>query len=217
MALSVSSRQSTTDSEEYELRIDHINVYHLYNKVHDVSLLLTQFPHIHLLGLSETRLGSSLGDELLAIPSYTIIRRDATHRSQTGMDLDVHQSIAHTTKRRADLETERVEYMWVEVKLSASSAILVGYVYRNPAVTYAWYDDFVEMMDKVNERNSNIIPIGDFNIDFLKSHPAWESTTSLFGLHQFIRCATRITQKTSTLLVHIYTKNEHVVSNAYVF
>ena len=60
MALSVSSRQSTTNSEEYGLRIDNINVYHLYKKVHDVSLLLTQFPHIHLLGLSETRLGSSL-------------------------------------------------------------------------------------------------------------------------------------------------------------
>ena len=77
MALSVSSRQSTTDSEEYGLRIGYINVYHLYNKVQDVCLLLTQSPHIHLFGLSETRLDSSLGDELLAIPSYVIIRRDS--------------------------------------------------------------------------------------------------------------------------------------------
>ena len=94
--------------------------------------------------------------------------------------------------------------MWVEVKLSASSAILVGYVYRNPAVTYAWYDDSVEMMDKVNERNSNIILVEDFNIDLLKSRPAWESTTSLFRLHQLIRCARRITQTITTLLDHIY-------------
>ena len=78
----------------------------------------------------------SLGDESLSIPNYAIIRRDAAHRSQTGMGLYVHQTIAHTTKRRADLDTERVEYMWVEVKLSASSASLVGYVYKNPAVTY---------------------------------------------------------------------------------
>ena len=216
MALYVSSRQSTTDSEEYGLRIGHINIYHLYNKVHDVCLLLTQPPHIHLLGLSETGLDPSLGDESLAIPTYTIIRRDAAHRGQTGMGLYVHQSIAHTTKRPADLETERVKCMWVEVKLSAPSAILVGYVYRNPAVTYARNDDYVEMMDKVNERNSNIILLGDFNIDLLKPHPTWESTTSLFGLHQLIRCATRITQTTSTLLDHIYTNNEHMVSNAHV-
>ena len=108
------------------------------------------------------------------------------------MGLSVHQSIAHTTKRPADLETEGVECMWVEVKLSASSAILVGYVSRNPAVTYAWCGNFVEMMDKVNERSSKIILLGDFNIDVLKSHPAWESTTSLFGLQQLMRCATRI-------------------------
>ena len=80
---------------------------------------------------------SSLGDESLPIPNYTIIRRDAAHRSQIGIGLYVQQSIAYSTKRRADLEIERVECMWVEVKLSASSAILVGYVYRNPAVTYA--------------------------------------------------------------------------------
>ena len=39
----------------------------------------------------------------------------------------------------------------------------------------------------------------------------------MFGLHQLIRCATRRTQTTSTLLDHIYTNNEHMVSNAHVF
>ena len=60
----------------------------------------------------------------------------------------VHKSIAHSIKRRADLEYERVECMWVAVKHSSSKATLVGYVYRNPAATYAWLDDFVDMMDK---------------------------------------------------------------------
>ena len=66
------------------MRIGHIRVYHFYNKVQDVCLLLTQSPHIHLLGLGKTRLDSSLGDELLSI------RRDAAHRGQTGMGLYVH-------------------------------------------------------------------------------------------------------------------------------
>ena len=74
--------------------------------------------------------------------------------------------------------------MWVEIKHSSSSATLVRYVYRNPAVTYAWFDDFVEMMAKISEGNSNIVLLGDFSIDLLKSQPAWESTTCLFGLHQ---------------------------------
>ena len=44
----------------------------------------------------------------------------------------------------------------------------------------------VETMDKVNESNSNIVVLGDFNTDLLKSHPVWEST-SLFGRHQLTR------------------------------
>ncbi|WP_419623937.1 endonuclease/exonuclease/phosphatase family protein, partial [Thiolapillus sp.] len=189
----------------------HVNVYHLFNKVQDVCMLLTKSPYIHLLGLSETRLNSCVGDESLLIPNYTIFRRDAAHRGQTGMGLYVHKSIAHSTKRRADLESERVECMWVEVKHSSSNATLVGYVYRNPAATYAWFDDFVDMMDKVNECNSNIVLLGDFNIDLFKSQPAWKSTISLFGLHQLIRHATKIAQRSATLLDHIYTNNEQIV------
>ena len=152
MTTSVSSRQFATG-----LRIGHVNVYHLYNKVQDVCMLLTKSPYIHLLAFSETRLNRSVDDESLSIPNYTFHRRDAAHRGQTGMGLHVHHSIVHTIKQPADLESERVECMWVEIKHSPSSATLVGYVYRNHAVTYAWFDDFVKMMDKVNEGNSNIV------------------------------------------------------------
>ena len=67
------------------------------------------------------------------------------------------------------------------------------------------------MMDKVSEGDSDIVLLGDFNIELLKSQPAWESTTSLFGLHQLINCAT-----SATLLDHIYTNNEQMVSKVQV-
>ena len=157
MVQSISSRQPTTVSKPRGLRIGHVNVYHLFNKVQDVCMLLTKSPYIHLLGLSETRLNSCVGDESLSISNDTIFPRDAAHRGQTGMGLYVHKILTHITKRRADLESERVECMRVEVKHSSSKATLVGYVDRNPAATYAWFDDFVHMMDKVNECNSNIV------------------------------------------------------------
>ena len=115
-------------NHNYGLRMGHVNIYHLYNKVQDVCMLLTKSPCIDLLGLSETRLNSNVSDESLPIPSYTIYWRDGAHRGQTGMGLYVHHSIVHTTKQRADLESERVECMWVEVKHSSSSATLAGYV-----------------------------------------------------------------------------------------
>ena len=61
MTTSVSSRRFATDTKQYGLRIGHVNVYHLYDKVQDVCMLLTKSPYIHLLGLSETRLNSGVG------------------------------------------------------------------------------------------------------------------------------------------------------------
>ena len=42
LTTSVSSRQFATDTKQYGLRIGHVNVYHLYNKVQDVCMLLTK-------------------------------------------------------------------------------------------------------------------------------------------------------------------------------
>ena len=103
--------------------------------------------------------------------------------------------------------------MWVEVKLSAYSAILVGYVHRNPAVTYAWYDDFVEMMDTVNESNSIIVLLGDFKIGLLKSQPAWESTISLFGLHQHIT----LCNKNNSISSYSFHKSLYHASNCLAY
>ena len=66
------------------------------------------------------------------------------------------------------------------------SSILVGYVYRNPAATYDWFDQFVTMMDKVYDWKLNVVLLGDFNTDMQKSNPAWDCTISLFCLDQMI-------------------------------
>ena len=85
------------------LRIGHANVYRLYNKVHDVCMLLNDSPFIHLLGLGETRLSARFSDESISVPHYNIIRRDAADQGHTGMALYIHQSIKTFTKRRNDL------------------------------------------------------------------------------------------------------------------
>ena len=50
---------------ESGLRVGHLDVYHLLNKVPDISSFLnSEYPCIHLLGLSETRLDCRMSDEL---------------------------------------------------------------------------------------------------------------------------------------------------------
>ena len=64
------------------------------------------------------------------------------------------------------------------------ASILVGYIYKNPAATFDWYDQFVTMMDRVRECNLKVVILGDFNTDMKKTNTVWDSTMSLFGLDQ---------------------------------
>ena len=109
------------------------------------------------------------------------------------------------TNRRYDLETKEVECIWVELKPSATTPpLLIGILYRNPRSTYEWHDHFLKMMDKLCQRHTDILMLGDFNFDLLTPQPAWQSTTTLVGL-QLIKDPTRITATSETLLDHIYT------------
>jgi hypothetical protein len=72
------------------------------------------------------------------------------------------------------------------------------------------------MMDKIMKYDTNVLLMGDFNIDLMKPQHHWESTLELFGLSQLINEPTRITDKSSTLIDHIYTNNVNIVSNAHV-
>ena len=102
-----------------------------------------------------------------------------------------------------------------------TKSILVGYMYRNPAAIFDWCDQFVTMMDKVQECKLNVVLLVFFfffffNTDMQKANPAWDSTISLFGLHQMITSPTRITPHSSMLIDHIYTSDISIVSNILV-
>ena len=204
MYFMMSSASPEAYISESGLRVGHLNVYHLFNKVPDVSTFLcNQYPFVHLFGLSETRFNCRVSDESIAIPHYTIYRRDIVKQDETGLALYVHNSIPNITTRRTDLESQCIESLWVEICIPKTPSLLVGYVYRNPAATYEWYDEFVTMLDKVSVSKTNIHLLGDFNIDLFKPHLAWESTFSILGLNQ----PTRVTCYTNTLIDHVYTDN----------
>jgi exonuclease III len=184
------------------LHIGHINIYHLINKIHDVTLFINQQQPIHILGISETRLNQSKSDDLIDIAGYNVIRRDPEIQGHTGLATYIHHSVAHLVHRRQDLESKTVECMWFRVKLN--KPVYVCVLYRNPASSFAWYDEFNEMFDKVDAAKNSVIVLGDFNIDLQKPHLAWESTMRIHGLKQLVQEPTRITPTTSTLLDHIY-------------
>ena len=89
-------------------------------------------------------------------------------------------------------------------------------MYRNPASSQEWPDDFINMTGKATENNANILRLGDFNIDLFKQPSVWNRTAALFGLEQLLEEATRVTKSSATLIDHIYTNNKPQVSKVKV-
>ena len=196
--------------------IGHFNVYHLYNKRAEMPLLIQKLAPVHLFGISESRLDARITDNFISINDYTVLRRDNSNPLHTSLALYVHKSIENNVRHRLDLEIEAIDCIWVEINESKTKPLLVGYVYRNPASSQEWPDDFISMMDKVTERKANGLLLGDFNIDLFKQPPAWNSTTALFGLEQLVEEATRVTKSSATLIDHIYTNIKPQVSKVKV-
>ena len=194
-------------------RIGHLNIYHLPNKIADVCLLLNRNPKIHILGLSETWLNSKHSDEILSIPNYEILRRDTTQSGHTGLVVYIHNNVYPFIRRRTDLEPSNIECIWIEIKCSMSSPLLLGYLYRHPDSTDDWVENFVQMMDAVQLNNRDILLQGDFNFNLLELKPSWQSTFTLFGLTQLVNKPTRISLTKTSLLDHIYTNNAALFTN----
>ena len=202
---------------QQKLHLFHLNVFHLSQKLPDLCVFLDDKSEpYHLFGLTETRLSSNISDVSVSIPNYTVVRRDSSRFRETGVAVYIHTSIQGIACRRSDLETDEVECIWIELRSPKQPSLFVGFLYRNPAATFEWYDEFLQMYDKVYEHNRNILLMGDFNIDVLKPHPAWESTTSALGLKQLVTAPTRVTASSATLIDHIYSNNPATVTDVQV-
>ena len=197
-------------------------MYTICNKVLDLNVFLNQSsPSYNLFGVTESRLDFIISDQDVNIPDYRIQRKDSTAVGQTGIAVYIHDSIADITHRRHDLESDCVECIWLELKPNANApSLFVCFLYRNPSVSYEWFDDFVQMIDNLRAAKSHadILLLGDFNIDLLKPHSSWDSTITLLGLTQLIESPTRITPTSATLIDHIYiqTTQMHSLMSVYL-
>ena len=210
----------------FGLSIGHLNVYHLFSKCPQVEVLLNNSNETHhIMGISETRLEDKHPTSSLTISNYTLFRKDRSHHNTPGhhgLALYIHDSISEFAKRRTDLESSAVESLWVEIKHKKNAPVLICLIYRNPNIPQLkdWTVDFLDMMDNLPNINSDIILIGDFNIDLDDTKRGdineWKTVTSIIGFDQHINDKTRVTQTSETRIDHIYSNTKGKVSNARV-
>ena len=187
-------------------KIGYLNACSLLNKLVDVPMILCNYNDLfHVFGFSETRFTDNVSDDVITIPGYNIIRKDAKNKLETGIVAYIHQSVNH--KRLCNFDYLSIECIWIEIRLKGNKPILLGFIYRNPDERVDWHDRFDQMMEDVSNYYTDIIIMGDFNIDLMKPQEKWKRTIQPYNLSQLVYTPTRVTVNSQTLIDHIYTTN----------
>ncbi|KAI8490529.1 hypothetical protein Bbelb_317970, partial [Branchiostoma belcheri] len=154
---------------------------------------------------------NNIPSSLLEVSGYTLYRRD---RDRHGGGTGVYVKRTIPSEHRPDLEHTDLEVCCVEVKPEKARKTLLACIYRPPNSGCAWRnaaESFVHDLSATAEKeNTDVMIMGDFNVDLSKSTPVTtplEFLMSLYQLVPLITQPTRITEASATCIDNIFVSN----------
>ena len=224
----ISSHSSNSDFLNFELTAKGFNFAHLNvqglcgQNMSKFSQLKTMLNNpinssLHLIGLSETKLKEHKSTNFFRIDGFQMpFRNDNISNGGGGIMVYVKNGI--NAKRRADLETNDIQCVWLEITPERGKTFLVGNMYRPPHSRIEFNDRFENFIDHVMSEDKEIILMGDFNKNLINEEmePEWINFTTSLGLSQLVKNPTRTTETSSSLIDHIYTNCEENISRVHV-
>ena len=183
------------------MKIAHVNIRSLRNKVIDVQYFLTSNQY-DLFSLSETWLDDDICmNEISCVPGYKFVGK---HRGSLGGGVGCYIKENISYLRREDLESDEIELMWLEIKRHQSSSYFVGVLYRKPSSDATLFFNILEQnMDNVFSVTNNIIILGDFNCNMMTNNRLSDRVNELrinFSMRQMINDYTRVSPNSKTLI-----------------
>ena len=196
------------------LRMCHLNVNSLPNKLEDLRYLLRNSP-FDIIGLTETHCDNTVSDNELHIDGYDLLRKD---RSRHGGGVMIYLKNTLHFQHVKDLGLN-LETIWIKTKVRNVKSFLICVMYRPPNSSVDYFDLMSAMMSNALDFDCELIILGDLNCDLLSDNVD-SSTRSLMTvmqgslLSQLIEIPTRVTQHSKTLIDHIYTTcpDDHSIS-----
>ena len=174
---------------------------------------LSRKANVAVLAITESWLDDSYTDDSVRIKGYSILGRDREGHAG-GVCVYIRDDIAFN--RRSDLENDDLEDLWIEILLPHTKPIYLGTCYRNDK-NHNLIKSLDNSLSKVRQDCDSIV-LGDFNIDILKSKTKlckdYKSLLTYYNCKQLVHSPTRVTEKTSTLLDHIFTNNTNKISQS---
>lgn len=206
----------TTSLKNNVIKIGFLNINHLLPKVDQLQDILYESDEFFsIFALNETFLNETVQDFEICIPGYHVIRRDRKDRQGGGVAVYIKSNISFI--RHTNLETDRIEAIWFEIILTHIKNLMCCVLYRPPDSGTEWYDHFHEMIAVPCNNFSDLVIIGDFNLNLLGGNNSrWLLDLEMYNLKQIIKVPTRETNSSSTLVDHIYTTRVSRIGNVKV-
>ena len=137
------------------LKVAHINVNGLFNKLHEIKILLNAVK-LDILAISETRLHADIKNEQIMVNGYQIARKDRLSADNSWGSCLIYFADSLNGFEREDLKSNtNIESTWIDVTL-ASQKVLVGVAYRRPG-DGEFCDRFKELLEPLCLSRTNIL------------------------------------------------------------
>ena len=172
------------------------------------------FNYFDLFALNETCLDSTISDGLVKISGFNIVRSD---RSRKGGGVCIYLRDSINYKIRKDLIPDGLEAVCLEICKTNSRSFIVISVYRPSNSSSEFFSAFENLIKSVDDENKEFRILGDLNCDMLKddSDPPTiilKGILESYQLFQLITEATRITNRSRTLIDHYITSTPEKVN-----
>ena len=112
-------------------------------------------------------------------------------------------------------ETEiKFQQLWLKVQCKKFKSFLLCTVYRPPDAPIDFFENLSETFVDSLPHGLNVVILGDLNCNVLGNDPdgrALSDFCSTFGLSQLVKTATRVTEKSKSLIDVALTTNEEII------
>ena len=167
----------------------------------------------HIIGITETKIDSTIQNSDVEIDDYVIERNDRDKHGG-GVALYIHKSINY----REDLQNTNVESISIQVKVGNYKPFLVTSIYRPPGKTVNHFNDIDALFSIIEAEEKESIYLGDTNCDMLdltnNDTKNLKRLLTKFNLAQLIKSPTRTTTTSKTIINHIITNRSEAVSKS---
>ena len=200
----------------HDLHCGHLNTVSIPKRRDLLEKIIRKF---QIFGASESNVKSNTPPELYNFEGYKYFGTNRNNCNFGGVGLYISDLI-ECKRITVNYKLPQPEMVFVQCKFR-NTIILVGVIYKSPGLTYKTYDNITEIIANFTAKYSNVILLGDFNINF--GQPNWPETKHFkanmlepFGLEQIVTKHTRITDKSRSLIDLILINNPTMVKNTNV-